>query len=112
MVADCAKAPDTLRLRPGDIVIACADGGLGVEKLTWTRWGTITATGHGELYENLCQPNCAEGKFGTYPVLVRLSRVKTSPRGAYFSELTVTWEGRRPPNSTSDSFPLLPPAAA
>lgn len=111
MVADCAKAPDTLRLRPGYIVIACADGGLGVEKLTWTRWGTITATGQGELYENLCQPNCAEGKFGTYPVLVRLSRVKTSARGAYFSELSVTWEGRRPPNSTSDSFPLLPPAA-
>ena len=109
VVADCSKAPETLRVRPTGIVIACADGGLGFEKLTWARWGTSGATGQGELYENQCQPDCAEGKFATYPVLVALSRVKTSPQGAYFSEVTVTWEGRRPPNSTPHSFPLMPP---
>lgn len=111
VVADCAEAPDTLQVRPKGIVIACADGGLGFAKLTWTRWGAPTATGQGELYENRCEPNCASGKYATYPVLVTLSRVRNSSRGAYFSELTVTWKGHRPPNSTPDSFPLMPPAA-
>lgn len=112
VVADCSEMPDTMGVRPKGIVIACADDGLGVEKMTWTNWGTSTAKGQGELYENLCQPNCAEGKIETYPVLVTLSRVKNSSQGAYFSELTVTWEGNRPLNSTPDIFGLLGPTAS
>lgn len=107
VVGDCV----TPRVRPKVIVISCADGGLGFEKMTWSRWGAATASGQGDLYENLCEPSCAEGTIATYPVLVTLSRVKFSSHGAYFSELTVTWEGRKPRNSTPDSFPLMPPAA-
>jgi hypothetical protein len=109
VVANCAGAPDTLALRPKSIVIACADGNLGVKKMAWTRWGDSSATGRGTLYENMCQPNCAEGKFADYPVAVTLSTAKSSSQGAWFSELTVTWEGARPSNSTPDNFPLMAP---
>ncbi|MBO0801560.1 MAG: hypothetical protein J2P25_00580 [Nocardiopsaceae bacterium] len=107
MVADCAKAST----RPSGIVIACADHGLGVEKMTWTSWGTSSATGQGIFYENQCQPSCAKGKTATYPVQVTLSKVKTSSQGAYFSELTVTWKGAKPSNSTPNHFPLMPPVS-
>jgi hypothetical protein len=109
VVANCSVAPDTLAVRPKGIVIACADGNLGVEKMSWASWGASTATGRGTLYENQCEPNCAEGKFATYQVAVTLSTVKSSSQGAWFSELAVTWEGARPSNATPDRFPLMPP---
>ncbi|MCL2584598.1 MAG: hypothetical protein FWE35_19305 [Streptosporangiales bacterium] len=111
VVADCDVASPGLSARPSGIVIACADGNLGVENMTWSNWGTLAASGQGTLYENLCQPNCAEGKYGKYPVAVTLSGVKSSSEGRYFSELSVTWEGTRPPNQTPNSFVLEGPAS-
>jgi hypothetical protein len=54
-------------------------------------------------------PNCATGGFAHYPVAVTLSVVKASAKGPWFSRLTVTWEGSRPPNQTPDNFTLVPP---
>jgi hypothetical protein len=112
VVANCSVAPGTLTVRPKGILIACADGNLGVERMSWDRWGASSATGRGTLYENQCKPNCAEGKFASYPVAVTLSKVKASSQGEWFSLLTVTWEGARPANATPDSFPLMAPRAA
>ncbi|MGH3159130.1 MAG: hypothetical protein ACRDNF_21515 [Streptosporangiaceae bacterium] len=111
VVGDCNSAPP-LRLdeRPASISLACADGGIGVEKVSWSTWTSSQATGQGAFWENLCQPSCAEGKIATYPVAITLSTVRTSAEGPWFSRLTVTWKGNRPPNSTPDSFPLMPPS--
>jgi len=51
----------------------------------------------------------AAGQTGTYPVAVTLSAAKTSAQGPWFSRLTVTWQGNRPPGATPDSFALMPP---
>lgn len=110
VIANCDLSSPGLTARPSGIVIACGDGNLGVERLAWSDWGTYTASGQGTLYENLCQPDCAAGKYGRYPVAVRLSGVKSSSEGAYFSELSVTWKAGRPPNSTPNSFELQGPA--
>jgi hypothetical protein len=98
-----------LSTRPTEIVLACADNGIGVEHMTWSNWDGTTATGQGLLWENLCQPNCATGKIATYPAAVTLSGVKASAQGPYFSSLAVTWQGNRPPNSTPETWSLMPP---
>lgn len=54
-------------------------------------------------------PNCVTGKIGHYPVDVTLSAARASAKGRWFSELTVSWQGSRPPNHTPDSFTLMPP---
>ena len=61
------------------------------------------------FWDKLCEPSCAAGKIGTYPVTVRLSAVKASARGPWFSRLTLTWPGARPPRPAPDSFRLTPP---
>jgi hypothetical protein len=93
-------------------VITCADAGLGVEHLTWSAWTASTATGKGSLWLNLCTPNCADGKYGHYPVTVKLSAVKNSSQGRWFKDLTITYTGTRPPYSLPSSYSLLPPKGA
>jgi hypothetical protein len=110
VVADCTSAlPYRLSLRPAAIALACADNGWGVEDMTWTSWTASVATGHGMFWDKLCEPSCAAGKIGTYPVAVTLSAAKTSPRGQWFSLLTVTWEAAKPPRPAPGSFRLTPP---
>jgi hypothetical protein len=110
VTADCGSAPPhRLSTRPSSITLACADNGWGVEDLTWTSWTTSAAVGHGVFWDKLCKPSCATGKIGTYPVAIRLSAVKTTARGRWFSRLTLTWKASRPPRSVPDSFRLIPP---
>jgi hypothetical protein len=49
------------------------DGTLDAKNLTWSGWGTATATGHGIAEANNCQPDCAEGTFSAHPVTIVLS---------------------------------------
>ena len=58
---------------PSDIVLACADGNMGVSGIQWTNWNTTQAVGYGTAYQNTCSPNCAEGSNATSPVAVTLS---------------------------------------
>jgi hypothetical protein len=112
VVAECTSPPPyRLSTRPSVVVLACADDGLGVQNMTWTTWAAAAATGEGKFWQKLCQPNCATGKLGYYPVAVMLSSVRTSSQGPWFSRLTVTWEGSRPPGSTPDTFSLPPPGS-
>jgi eukaryotic-like serine/threonine-protein kinase len=112
VVADCTSAPPyRLSVRPGGITLACADNGLGVEKVTWSRWTVSAATGLGLFWEKLCQPSCAEGKIGYYRVQVRLSAVQTSAQGPWFSRLRVTWQATAPPLTTPVSYRLTPPGS-
>jgi hypothetical protein len=100
-----------LSVEPAGIGLACADDGWGVEHMTWNDWTATTATGQGTFFEKLCKPNCAEGKIGYYPVSVTLSVVKTSPQGRWFSSLTASFPGARPPGIIPPSFSLMPPTS-
>ena len=48
--------------KPELIFLTCADGGLYVEKIKWSTWTKVGATGIGLFSENLCKPSCAEGQ--------------------------------------------------
>jgi hypothetical protein len=69
--------------KPESILITCADGGIYVEKIKWGGWGKMGATGTGTLSENLCEPNCVEGKRVTTTVNLTLSNL-TEKNGKYY----------------------------
>ena len=69
--------------KPELIMITCADGGLYVEKIKWSTWTKVGATGIGILSENLCDPSCAEGQRVEAPVNMVLSNL-TEHNGKYY----------------------------
>ena len=51
-----------LEQRPEQLTKFCADAGVLIYDITWESWGYNGAEGTGTYSENLCEPNCAEGK--------------------------------------------------
>ena len=69
--------------KPETIMIYCGDGGAYIDKIAWNSWSKDGATGTGEYYRNLCEPDCADGKIVHAPVKVRLSNL-TPRKGKYY----------------------------
>ncbi len=85
--------------RPHSYVLTCADGNDYVAGLRWVSWSGAAAFGRGTEHVNDCVPNCAEGHFRAYPVLITAWRAVPRPRHAgqrYFSRLTEIYTGKRP----------------
>jgi serine/threonine protein kinase len=61
-----------LQTEPAQIVNS-ADGARSIRGLTWSGWGTATATGAGTMEVDNCTPNCAEGHDTAYPATVTLT---------------------------------------
>ena len=61
--------------RPEQIMLTCADGGMIVTDINWQEWESNRATGSGIYSQNMCEPNCAEGKRVDTPVKVKLSEL-------------------------------------
>ena len=61
--------------RPEQIMLTCADGGMIVTDIKWQEWESNGATGSGMYSQNMCEPNCAEGKRVDTPVRVKLSEL-------------------------------------
>jgi hypothetical protein len=53
---------EILEQRPEQLTKFCADGGVYVYDITWKSWGYNGAEGTGTYSQNLCEPNCSEGK--------------------------------------------------
>jgi hypothetical protein len=81
---------ETAEYKPEIITITCADGGIFIEKIQWSNWDKKGATGVGTLSENLCQPNCAEGKRVTAPVNLTLSNLTRYKEKIYLRTLDIT----------------------
>ena len=96
VVLDCSSKPE---VKPGTIVLACADADLGLKHLHWTRWTSHRAAGHGTFWQNLCKPNCAEGHIEKMRARVTLrgsAAVKGRPGDRQYTRLTAVFPGRRP----------------
>jgi len=91
---------DKAQVKPGTIVIACADDGLGLKQLHWTSWTPELASAYGTEWENDCKPNCAEGHIHLYPVVAALwgsAAVKGHPGERRYTEATISYLKARPP---------------
>jgi hypothetical protein len=89
-----------LQTSPSDFVLTCADAGDVLAHLHWVSWGPTAAFAIGTEQINDCTPNCAAGKFISYPVLVNLWRpepLKGHPGTLYFSRVTRVYTANRPP---------------
>jgi hypothetical protein len=58
--------------RPEQITLTCADGGMSVNRIEWSRWDESGAEGKGFYSVNDCDPNCADGKMLEMPVRIWL----------------------------------------
>src|ERR1700690_2021172 len=75
VVGDCTKS----QVRPGTIVLACADYNLELTKLRWSSFGGASADASGRYYANDCTPNCAAGTFHSYPIKLVASGAALCP---------------------------------
>jgi hypothetical protein len=70
-------------------MIYCGDGGAYIDNITWTSWSQEAATGKGEYYKNLCEPECADGKIVHARVNVLLSDLTHQKEKFYFRTLDI-----------------------
>lgn len=97
-VVDCSF--DKPAVRPPNLILACADLGVQVEKITWKSWAADKAEGDGTERDNTCTPNCAAGHYTIKPVHVILSD-PAQPANLYTKASTVDSNGH------SAHFPLV-----
>jgi hypothetical protein len=96
---------ETAVYKPQSITITCADGGIFVKKIEWSIWGEEGAAGIGIYSENLCEPNCAKGKWVTAPVNITLSNLTERNDKYYLRTLDITTsDGKDFPWGKADSF--------
>ena len=98
VVGNCTKS----QVRPSAIIIACADDNLSLTRLHWSSFGGTTARGSGDYYVNDCTPDCAAGRFHSYPIELVLSRAKRCPDGRDdYRSATISFTSTRPPGQRS-----------
>ena len=79
-------------VKPKQIVITCADGGVSVVRISWSTWTPNRATGTGTLAWNTCLPeDCASGIVQKYKARIRLGRVASGPGVTAFTRMTLTF---------------------
>ena len=91
-----------LEQRPDQLTKFCADAGVLVYDIKWKSWGYNGAEGTGTYSENLCEPNCAEGKRVEEQVDLYLSVIETIEGKRVLRYLSVnTKDGILLPNGNS-----------
>ncbi len=96
VVVNCLGTP---QVRPGSFTLACADANDGLTGLSWTSWTSHLASGYGTEKVNDCNPNCAEGHFHSYPVLVIFwgdAGLRGHPGTQRYTNITLLYPGARP----------------
>lgn len=89
--------------RPKAITLTCADGGMYIDQIDWSRWDASGAWGTGTYNVNQCDPNCAEGTFQRIEANIRLSKLTEHQGKRFLRRLviqSITGENL-PPNSTN-----------
>ena len=91
--------------RPEAITFTCADGGMYIDQIDWSRWSSTGAWGTGIYNVNNCDPNCAEGTFLRERVKIQLSRL-VQYKGKYFLRTLVirTFNGENLPHGRENFY--------
>ena len=91
--------------RPESITLTCADGGILVTDIEWNAWTINGASGSGTYSENICEPNCADGRRINVAVIVRLSEPFQYKGRNIFQTLEIEVEaGSQLPNGETNLF--------
>ena len=88
--------------KPTQIVVTCADANTVLRGISWKSYGGDTASGSGTANVNACDPNCAAGKFQTFPAAVKLSLPKDCRKDVrQFTHLVLTYTGAKPQGASA-----------
>lgn len=91
---DCAGTPI---VKPKNVVLTCADAGVSVGQLSWTGWGNAFAAATGIASVNDCKPDCADGHFHKYRIVLIANGQERCPSGqTAYARVTYAWIGRSP----------------
>lgn len=80
--------------QPTGFVLACGDGGVALQGLTWSGWGGSIATATGLLRGNTCVPNCAVGGSTSNSASVTVSGLT----GGRYTSMHISAPGARDPS--------------
>jgi hypothetical protein len=95
---------DTAGFKPTSITITCADAGMFVNDIKWSKWDATGAEGTGTYNVNDCDPYCAAGKMHTAVVTVKLSKLVTYKGKHYLRTMVIsTTDGATLPQSDQSS---------
>jgi hypothetical protein len=83
-------------VRPSEVVLACADAGLGVRAIQWLGWGAPVAAGLGTAFANDCTPSCAAGHFHSYRAVLLLGGTQRCGHAVAYRTATVAIVGAPP----------------
>ena len=61
--------------------------------MQWTAWDDREAVGDGVAHVNDCKPDCADGRYTTYQVSVRLARPRELCGSRFFTSIRVRGSG-------------------
>lgn len=102
VIVDCTGKGVT---KPKEIVIACADAGVLITKITWKEWNANRARGTGVLAWNPCLPDCASSTAVTYPVVLTLGGLASAPgEPDVFSQVRMTYPKGGPASLNSGTY--------
>ena len=99
------------QIRPKSFDPGCMPSNSFITHMSWTSWGSV-AFGSATFKINNCTPNCAQGKFVSYPILTVLWRARPWPKHTgreYFTRLTVIFTGAHHPHGpAAQTLPINP----
>lgn len=84
--------------QPAEVVLACADAGAGIRKLSWIGWRAPTAVAVGTAYANDCEPSCVAGHVHTYPAVLVASGRQACHGAVAYRTLSIAVIGEPPLN--------------
>lgn len=98
------------KVKPKIIALACADDGIFVNKIKWTKWTSKTAKGTGTLRVNSCLPkDCANGIIDTYLVKITLRKpVPVQNAADSFTRMTLSFNEASPAGADWSTYVLTP----
>lgn len=107
VLIDCAGAGVS---RPSAIQISCADGGIMVSEIRWSRWDANGAKGEGNLVVNSCiykgGPSCVEGQTMSYPAALSLTRPASGEGITALTELKLRFSDQGPAGLRTGTYRL------
>jgi hypothetical protein len=83
--------------RPKQLTLTCADANTLVKSLAWSSFGGPSALARGTFVVNTCEPNCADGKYVSYPVKLQATGARACKHDVrVYAKLTLQFPGRAP----------------
>ncbi len=87
--------------KPDKIILSCADAGIWLGKLRWSRWTRTSAVATGSYNEIVCKPTCSAGHLVSRPVKLTLTQPRACPGREHpaFRRATFAFPSGTPPSA-------------